>query len=344
MAHLALRAADSCPAVAPSASTGLSELEREPLMTPDGQQGWVYWRSGRRRTIATSQVTIGQFDGVHRGHRSLIAQSQVGRDCTGATVGALTFDRHPKSLLAPAGAPRTLTRLDDKVRLLLSCGLDFVAVLTVSHELLGQTPARFVDSVLVSALAVRRVVVGANFRFGRGASGDPVRLAELGEAGGFDVVTAALRSRAGDVVSSSRIRSDILHGDVAGASALLGRPHAVRALVEGVDDRGLSLVTEAGAAVPGDGAFRAALGAGRHGLTEPGGRVSVLMHGTELAASPRDDSRNHLSPGDEVTVHFLSAAPDRRDAGGSAPSSRSGGPRMSHPAGCPASSTTCTSR
>lgn len=177
-----------------------------------------------------SVVAIGKFDGVHSGHRAVIARARVDAAAAGARVVAVTFDRNPLALLRPEICPDSLVGADQKLRLLADAGVDATLMLTFDRDLADLGAREFVEHVLVGALGVRIVMVGADFRFGRGGAGNPDLLRELGAEFGFDVdVVDDVRAiDAGRRVSSTWVREMLDAGDVAGAARLLGRPHAVR--------------------------------------------------------------------------------------------------------------------
>jgi riboflavin kinase/FMN adenylyltransferase len=298
-------AESSCP-------RSLSDLPRRPLLPAPRQGGWVYWRPGRPGPEGPGVLAIGQFDGVHRGHQALLGRARREAGRSRAAVGAITFDRHPMSLLAPDRQPQTIMRLDDKVQQLLRCGLDFVAVLTLSTELLRSSPHEFVDDFLVSALRAQTVVVGPNFRFGRGASGDPHLLASLGKAAGFEVVSPELTRSCDDVVSSTRVRAAMAAGDVEAATRLLGRPHAVRGRVRTAAGRCLRLSVSGEFAAPRSGTYTGTLSTRADDgarLTHP---ATITARGAQVDAISAGASGRRAAPGDEVTLHYLRRIDDRR--------------------------------
>jgi riboflavin kinase/FMN adenylyltransferase len=177
-----------------------------------------------------SVVAIGKFDGVHSGHRAVIDRARVDAESAGAKVVAVTFDRNPLALLRPEICPQSLVGVEQKLRLLADAGADATLMLTFDRALADLGAREFVEHVLVGALGVRIVMVGADFRFGRGGAGNPDLLRELGPEFGFEVhVVDDVRAiDAGRRVSSTWVRELLDGGDVAGAARLLGRPHAVR--------------------------------------------------------------------------------------------------------------------
>ncbi|HEX5730709.1 bifunctional riboflavin kinase/FAD synthetase [Microbacterium sp.] len=176
-----------------------------------------------------SVVAIGKFDGVHSGHRAVLDRARVDAATSGARVVAVTFDRNPLALLRPEICPVDLIGVHQKIQLLAETGIDATLVLRFDRELADLTPGEFVHRVLVDALSVRTVLVGGDFRFGRGGAGNPDVLRELGAELGFDVdVVDDVRAiDAGRRVSSTWIRELLGDGDVETAAKLLGRPASV---------------------------------------------------------------------------------------------------------------------
>lgn len=177
-----------------------------------------------------SVVAIGKFDGVHSGHRAVIDRARVDAAAAGARVVAVTFDRNPLALLRPEICPASLVGVEQKLRLLAETGVDATLLLTFDRALADLEARAFVEHVLVGALGVTIVLVGADFRFGRGGAGTPELLRELGREFGFevDVVDDVRAIDEGRRVSSTWVRELLDAGDVAGAAKLLGRSHSVR--------------------------------------------------------------------------------------------------------------------
>lgn len=211
---------------------------------------------------ARTAVCIGVFDGVHIGHRALVAECRTLAG-SGGTVVAATFHPHPGHVLRPHGAPETLATLADRIALLRAAGADDVRVLRFTPGFAAMPPEAFADLVR-DELAPAAVVVGDNFRFGAMAAGDAATLRELGAARGFEVRTLML-DEGGERVSSTRIRESLREGDVEGAWRLLARPYRLRGIVEHGDARGrelgyptANLVPDASSgtpAVPADGVY-----------------------------------------------------------------------------------------
>ncbi|NEM90407.1 bifunctional riboflavin kinase/FAD synthetase [Galbitalea soli] len=189
-----------------------------------------------------SAVTIGKFDGVHAGHRAVIADLARTARREGLASVIVTFDRNPLEVLAPEKCPEALISNRQKVELIGELGVDATLMLAFDRHFSEQPPERFVQDVLVSALGARIVFVGSDFRFGAKGAGTVDRLREWGDASGFrvetiDDVTVGGERRA----SSTWIRELLAAGDVAAASTLLGRLPTVRSVVVHGQKRGREL-------------------------------------------------------------------------------------------------------
>ena len=212
-------------------------------------------------------VTIGVFDGVHRGHQQLIGRAvQRAGELGDLPTVLITFDPHPSEVLRPGSHPAQLTTLTRRAELVADLGVDAFWVLPFSHEFAHVAPAEFVHELLVDRLHASAVVVGRNFTYGYKAAGDVAELQRLGqrfgfEAIGLDLVADGDRGRT-VTFSSTYIRSSIAAGDVEAAADALGRPHRVEGVVVRGDQRGRELgyptanvaATEH-AAIPADGVY-----------------------------------------------------------------------------------------
>ena len=211
-----------------------------------------------------SVVTLGNFDGVHKGHQAVLATvveraRQYGSD--GARAVAVTFQPHPVAVLHPERAPQIITAPHQRLELLAATGLDAVLVMEFTREFAQWTPERFVVEVFVKALGARLVVVGEDTRFGVRNSGDVGTLRRLGAEHGFEVLTLADIGHGGRW-SSSRVRGLLNSGDVAGASDILGHVHRVSGEVVHGDHRGrqlgyptANLSQESAGLIPADGVY-----------------------------------------------------------------------------------------
>jgi riboflavin kinase/FMN adenylyltransferase len=212
-----------------------------------------------------SVLTIGNFDGVHRGHVAVLGEVVALGRARGLRSVAVTFDPHPLQVLQPERAPGLLTGLDHRVELLAATGLDAVLVMPFTRELADWSPQRFVQDVFVRALGAQVVVVGHDVRFGRGNSGDLTTMQELGDALGFDVDVLDDLGDQGDSSrwSSTAVREALAAGDVDRAAEVLGHLHRVTSTVVHGDHRGRELgyptanLDTAGALglVPADGVY-----------------------------------------------------------------------------------------
>ena len=200
-------------------------------------------------------VTIGVYDGVHQGHRSLIGRVRAMANELGASSAVVTFDRHPATVVRPESAPLLLTDLAQRLELLAETGVDYTLVIRFDKERSSESAEDFVREILVGCLGARAVVVGHDFHFGRNRGGSVPMLQTMGAELGFDVlgINLVADDASSEVVSSTRIRGLLAAGDVAGAAALLGRSHEVRGTVQHGDERGRDLgFPTANVAVPAD--------------------------------------------------------------------------------------------
>jgi len=173
-------------------------------------------------------AAIGNFDGVHAGHREILASVVADARSSGAQALAITFDPHPEQFLRPESAPGLLTLLPERLRLLAATGIDAVLMLPFDADLANLRGHEFVKQVLVDALRVRALHEGGNFRFGRRAEAGVTELAELGKQFGFVVHIHSPVRVHGMEVSSSAIRALVAAGDMKRARWMLGRPFTVR--------------------------------------------------------------------------------------------------------------------
>lgn len=188
-----------------------------------------------------SAVTVGTFDGVHLGHRALIARTIAEASERSLASVVVTWDRHPNETLRPERAPKLLASPERKTELLASTGIDVLAVLPFDRELSMWPPDRFASAVLADGLGARSVFVGAGWRFGHKAAGDVTLLEKLGAELGFDATGLSLTTHDGSPVSSSRVREAVAAGDVELAEVLLGRPFDVDGTVVKGAGRGIGL-------------------------------------------------------------------------------------------------------
>ncbi len=177
-------------------------------------------------------LTIGNFDGVHRGHQAMLALLRSEAQQRGVPSCVLTFEPHPRDYFAlqlqrPELAPSRVGTFRDKLQELAQCGVDQTVVLPFNAALAGQSPQDFVEKVLVQGLGARYVLVGDDFRFGARRTGDYAMLDATGEAHGFDVARMNSYEVHGLRVSSSAVRTALADGNMAQAARLLGRPYRI---------------------------------------------------------------------------------------------------------------------
>jgi riboflavin kinase / FMN adenylyltransferase len=209
-----------------------------------------------------SVVTIGVFDGVHRGHQRIVTRAMESARELGLPVVVVTFDPHPDEVVRPGSHPPLLCTARRESELLASLGVDALLVIPFTLEFSRLGPDEFVRAVLVDRLHAARVVVGENFRFGHKAAGDVALLAELGEKYDFTAEGVPLLAENGVTISSTGIRAMLAAGDVVGAAHDLGRPHRVEGVVVRGHQRGralgfptANLETLPHTAIPADGVY-----------------------------------------------------------------------------------------
>ena len=205
-------------------------------------------------------VVIGVFDGVHKGHQELLNRAKA--IAGGREIIVLTFDPHPTTVFAPDRAPTMLTTLPDRVELLKIHGADQVAVMKFNEKFAAMSPEDFVKDVLVDQLHASTVIVGKNFTYGHKAAGNVDSLINSGLTHNFTVDAQELNSDNGEVISSSRIRTLVIEGNVEDARLLLGRPHRLDGVVVHGEKRGrqigyptANLGNIDGQTIPADGVY-----------------------------------------------------------------------------------------
>lgn len=186
-------------------------------------------------------VALGNFDGVHVGHRQLLGEMVGFCRKHGAVPAVLLFHPHPQRVLDRAHAPRMLITLDQKLELLRELGVEAVFVLPFNKEFADLTPENFLKDILLEKLMVKGVFVGFNYRFGKGAAGTPELLADYGNRYDFYVHVHPPVVTEGQVISSTEIRKALYRGDIARARKMLGYHPQIRGTVVGGDRRGRTL-------------------------------------------------------------------------------------------------------
>jgi riboflavin kinase/FMN adenylyltransferase len=192
--------------------------------------------------VTGTVLTVGTFDGVHRGHLDVLGRLVAHARRLGRPSLLVTFEPHPLEVLNPAAAPLLLTTREEKLALLAETGLDYVAIVPFTSELAAQSAEDFVDRVLRERFRLAQLLIGHDHGFGRGREGDVETLRALGAARGFAVeVVPPVVTDTGEPLSSSRIRRALAAGDLAGAAASLGRDYGVSGRVVPGDARGRGL-------------------------------------------------------------------------------------------------------
>lgn len=255
-----------------------------------------------------SVVAIGNFDGVHNGHKALIEAALHRASDLGVHTGVITFEPHPLQLLRPEIAPARLTPIRAKVACLSALGIDHVFALRFNRSLREKSPEAFAKDVLVDGLDIRHVVVGYDFRFGHKATGDVEALTALGDRFGFGVTVIQPVSEVGEVCSSSRIRDLVAAGDIEAAARMLGHPFFTLGRVVPGDRRGRELGYPTANIRPPHGKTlwpSAGVYAVRAGFEENGQRIWVDA-AASLGVRPTFDDRQ----GRLLEVHLLDRSTD----------------------------------
>jgi riboflavin kinase / FMN adenylyltransferase len=191
--------------------------------------------------IGRCVVTLGTFDGVHRGHTEVIGRAVNRAKTLGLPCVLLTFDPHPGEVIRPGSHPAVLTSIGRRAELVAGLGVDHVRVVPFDRTVANLEPVEFVRQILVEGMHIAEVVVGANFHFGYRAAGSVQELSQLAERFGFGVEAVDLVRDGSTLISATYIRSCIEAGDVALAGSALGRPHRIDGVIEHGDHRGRQL-------------------------------------------------------------------------------------------------------
>jgi riboflavin kinase/FMN adenylyltransferase len=280
-----------------------------------------------------SVVTIGVFDGVHRGHQATIGHAVKQARERGIESVVMTFDPHPAEVVRPGSHPAVLTEPPRQAELIEQLGVDVLCVVPFTREFSQLPPEAFVHDILVERLHAALVVVGENFRFGRRAAGDVALLARLGRTFGFGVEIPPLVGADGTVFSSTYIRACVGAGDVAAAAAALGRPHRLSGVVVRGDERGrelgfptANLLTGPHAAIPADGVYAAWCHRPSHGERRGERHMAAVSIGTNPTFSGTErrveayllDFDGDLY-GERVALDFVARLREMRSYAGVAP-------------------------
>src|SRR5256885_13844003 len=172
-------------------------------------------------------LTVGNFDGIHRGHQTMLQRLHAGARRRGLASCVLTFEPHPREFFSPQAAPTRLTSLREKLELLAAQGVERVHVQRFSRSFAALAPEAFVEQVLAKRLRARWLLIGEDFRFGAKRAGDLALLRTLGERHGYEVETMPTVMHGGSRVSSSAVRAALAAGDLAAAETLLARAYSI---------------------------------------------------------------------------------------------------------------------
>ncbi len=187
-------------------------------------------------------ITVGTFDGVHRGHQDVLATLVRHAEARGLPSVVITFDPHPLEVVNPAAAPPLLTLTEEKLAMFAQTGVSYVAVVPFTPALAALEAEQFVDDVLLGRFAMRELLVGHDHGFGRGRMGDIEVLRQLGQSRGFQVtVLPPVHAADGYAISSTAIRRSVAGGDLARAALGLGRPYSISGTVIRGDQRGRTI-------------------------------------------------------------------------------------------------------
>jgi riboflavin kinase/FMN adenylyltransferase len=186
-------------------------------------------------------ATIGNFDGVHLGHQAVVTQCRQQATRLGLPVTLITFEPQPREYFSPQSSPARLTRLREKIQVLANHGIERILCLRFNQRLAELTPDAFIHNILVDGLDVKYLVVGDDFRFGKGRAGDYARLQQAGKQFGFEVASTHTCHVGDERVSSTRVRDALRHGDLDMAALLLGRSYAMCGRVAHGDKRGRTI-------------------------------------------------------------------------------------------------------
>jgi riboflavin kinase/FMN adenylyltransferase len=264
------------------------------------------------RSAAAACASIGNYDGVHRGHRAILDRVVERARHEGSPSLLVTFSPHPVYVVAPDRAPKLLQTREQNLESLRDTGLTDVLILDFDEDLAALTGEDFFTRMLGDRVKLSAVLVGENFRFGRGREGDLDLLREIGSRQGFEVLGVAPVQNEGRVVSSSAIRKQIAEGDVASAHTMLGRPYEIAGEVLQGDGRGRTLgfptanVESANEIVPAHGVYvteTLALAGRFPSVTNVGMRPTI--DGVDLRVETHLLGFDEDLYGERVTVRFL---------------------------------------
>jgi riboflavin kinase / FMN adenylyltransferase len=272
------------------------------------------------RSLKNPVLTIGNFDGVHRGHQSLFLKTREWAQKLGGESVVMTFNPHPLQLLAPGEGPFFITSHGRKIELIESCGIDVTIVVPFNHEFASISAVDFVERLLVERIGLKAIIVGEDYRFGFSREGDIGFLQRMGSKHGFEVETVSGVQVEGTVVSSTLIRQLIREGDMREAKRLLGRPYEIEGEVVHGRQRGGRLLgfptanlrlTDQAPPRQGVYAVRVNIDDKLHGAAANVG-FNPTFGGTELTVEVHIFDFDQSIYGKSITVYFIDRLRDEK--------------------------------
>ncbi|MDA8082119.1 MAG: bifunctional riboflavin kinase/FAD synthetase [Nitrospiraceae bacterium] len=269
-----------------------------------------------------SILTLGNFDGLHRGHQELINMVITRARETGAVSMVVTFRPHPLKILCPEKCPPLISIYEEKIKLIGDLGIDVLVKIPFTLEFAGMAPEAFVRDVLCHMLGAREIFVGANYRFGRERKGTVQTLSDLGRECGFIVREVEQISFGGEVISSTKIRQLLKDGEVGHAARLLGRDYAITGVVVRGDGRGRTLgfptanIAPKHAIIPSHGVYAVRLYVREmfyDGIANIGVRPTFDKQILSIEANLFDFNEDIY--GEEISVYFLEKIRDEKKFG-----------------------------
>ena len=266
-----------------------------------------------------SVITLGNFDGIHRGHQELVRMViRRARDIKGRSI-VVTFRPHPLKVLAPEKCPPLISIYEEKIQLFEKLGIDVLVKIPFSLHFAEMSPRAFVKGILCDLLGAKEIFVGYNYKFGKGREGNTETLKQMGKEYGFSVHEVEQISVGGEVISSTKIRQMLTAGEVEHAAKLLGRPYAIIGIVIKGDSRGKSLgfptanIASKHAIIPSNGVYAVKLLAREKCLD---GVVNIGLRPTfdtkSLAIEVHVFDFNEDLYGEEITLFFIGKLREER--------------------------------
>ncbi|MCM2374537.1 bifunctional riboflavin kinase/FAD synthetase [Aporhodopirellula aestuarii] len=258
--------------------------------------------------VKNGAVSIGNFDGVHAGHRELLARTRANADAVGGPAVVVVLDPHPASVLRPHSAPARLTTIRRRAELMSELGIDALVVCPVTLDFLNRTAEEFFDFLIVKRLQAKTMVEGPNFFFGRDRGGDVHVLRTLCEQTGMQLEVVHPRIEGGRLVSSSRIREAISAGEIESANAMLQSKYQIAGRVTSGERRGRLIgfptanLTDIETLVPENGVYAAKVAVGKRSPASIGTDSSeLLLAAVHVGPNPTFDAEQRT----KVEVHCL---------------------------------------